>query len=505
MFKKLRDRWNRIPGAREQIEVLLLMGLFWQAPAVAWAALQVNPRQMLTRIGDILRQELNKDKGWWMLFPVVMITMDVLRIHPAPPDDLLKHLVASLYQFNYHKLYWGSPWLMHGDPYIGTDWAAGWFYAHCSERWAYVPFQAALMIGFFAVQMRVYPRILAGLSTRYAWSALLILLVWSQPEFVGKIVSGRPETFMALWAFAAIAVEGSFGLLLWVVAGVALIPAYWIAIAYFPAVLILRRSWKVRIALFSGLSAAFALFWGIYTKGQWLHWLLGLHADIARRQFPVGENQHVLVEIFSMSAVLWILLSVWALLARKGHPKGATGLVVPAGLGWLIAWFMVPDMVRYMDVLMPLFSLGLAGWIRDALNAQDDPGKSMMETWAPSAVVVGSLLWGGMLISHQGFTMLPVHIPGYQPGQKVLTPFGPITYDVPYENPGIRVTPAMEIGATRIPLQKASDALGKKGTVSCALLHHYRVNYVVGRLNENPPSCLHLIKMHRSVQIWGVR
>ena len=505
MFDRLRKRWKEIPGAREQVEALLLLGLFWQAPALAVAWLRWNPQNLMHRIGLRLQEEIRKDRWWWMLVPAVMIFLGFLRVHPAPEDDLLKHLVASLYHYNYHALYFASPYLMHGDPYIGMDWLASWFYAHLSPRWAYVPFQIVLMIGFFAVQMRVYPRILKDAPMRYAWSALLILLVWAQPEFIGKVISARPETDLALWTFAAVAVESNLELVLWILVGAVFIPMYWLAIVYFPAVLILRRSWKTRLAIFVGLCAAFALFWGFYTDWAWVHWLIGLQADLPRQQVVVAEFQPPLRDIFSITGALWLSLALWALLARKGRAAKTTGLVVPAGLGWLIAWFLIPDMVRYLDILMPLFSLGVAVWIRDALAQTSEEHRPLHETWIASVVLLGSLLWGGMLINPSSFEMMPVHIPGYHPGQKVLTPFGKFTYDVPYENPGIRVAPAMEVGATSIPVQDASKELAYHGRVSCSLLHHYGIRYVVGQLSGKPPACLQLLSIHPGVQVWKNR
>ncbi len=505
MLDRLRNRWKEIPGAREQVETILLMGLLWQVPALAVAWLRLNPQNLMQRIGARLQEEVRKDRWWWMLFPAVMIVLGFLRVHPAPEDDLLKHLVASLYHYNYHALYFASPYLMHGDPYIGMDWLSGWFYAHLSPRWAYVPFQAALIIGFFAVQMRVYPRILKDAPMRYAWSALLILLVWAQPEFMGKVLSARPETDCALWAFAAVAVESNLELALWVLVGLAFIPTYWLTIVYFPAVLILRRPWKTRLAIFAGLSAAFALFWGFYTDGAWINWLLGLKADIARRQFVVAESQPMLQDIFSFAGVLWLVLAIWALLVRKGQSAKGSGLIVPAGLGWLIAWFLIPNMVRYLDILMPLFSLGVAVWIRDALAQTSEESRNIRDTWIASVVLLGSLFWGGMLISPSSFEMMPVHIPGYHPGQKVLTPFGKFTYDVPYENPGIRVTPSMEAGATLIPVQDASKELAAHGLVSCSMLNRYGIRYVVGQLSGKPPACLQLLSIHPGVQVWENR
>ena len=505
MLDRLRKRWKEIPGAREQVETALLMGLLWQFPALAVAWLRWNPQNLMQRIGTRLQEEVRKDRWWWMLFPAVMIVLNFLRVHPAPQDDLLKHLVASLYHYNYHILYFASPYLMHGDPYIGTDWLAGWFYAHLPARWAYVPFQVVLMTGFFAVQMRVYPRILKDAPMRYAWSALLILLVWAQPEFTGKVLSARPETDCALWAFAAVAVESDLELALWVVVGLAFIPAYWLAIVYFPAVLMLRRPWKIRLAIFAGLSAAFALFWGFYTNWAWMHWLFGLKADIARRQFIVAESVPMLEDIFSLSGVLWLVLAIWALLVRKGQTAKTSGLIVPAGLGWLIAWFLIPNMVRYLDILMPLFSLAVAAWIRDALAQTSKENRNIHDTWIASTVLLGSIFWGGALINSSTFELMPVHIPGYIPGQKVLTPFGRFTYDVPYENPGIRVSPSMEAGATLIPVQDASKALAEHGQVSCSMLNQYGIRYVVGQLSGKPPACLQLLSMHPGVQVWENR
>ncbi|OFC62018.1 hypothetical protein BAE30_03175 [Acidithiobacillus caldus] len=469
----------------------LAIGLGAINPAIA-VAIFSSFRTLPARIRDIIHSDLARPEGSaWVLWIVAFGVVAAFALaHPVPGDDLLKDLVSSYYGFDYRKAFWASDLLTRHDQYIGFDLLASWVHAHLPERFAFLPFQWFLILGYLAVQAKVYPSILSGRYYRYAWSALLTILVWLQPEFIERVVSGRPESIMALWAFAALAADTPWLVAIWAIGGAFLMPSYWLAGVYIPAVLLLPRlRLSTRLVVGVCLSVVFVAFWGIYSDWRWPFWLLELHKEIGLRQEAVAENLGLSLAIYA-PAFLIALLLFWRF--HDGLRR------VSWELWAVLTWFLIPDMIRYVDILAVILSVILAR----SMAAMPD-ALALDQNWPGAFAVLAAVFWMQGQVSPSQLS--DVHIAGYRPGQKVLTVFGPLTYDTLYENPGIRLAPAMELGATAIPVQKASVAL-QNGKVSCAFLNRYHVSYIVeDTLQGTPKSCLKLLSVSKGVRVWEVK
>ncbi|MBU2818365.1 hypothetical protein HF282_12875 [Acidithiobacillus ferrooxidans] len=476
-------------GLRSFADLAMTVGLGALNPALALAWV-VWAKGVAARLRGLVERDFTVDSIWLPVIAAGCVIASFIMAHPAPSDDLLKDLVSGRYGFDYRKAFWASPLLTHGDQYIGFDLLASWVYAHLPLRWAYAPFQAALVLGYLAVQARLYPRILRDVPYRHGWTALLILLVWLQPEFIERVVSGRPESFMALWAFSALAMDTPLLVVIWAILGAFLMPSYWLAGVYIPAALLLPgRGLKSRLLIGAGVAAIFMGFWGWYTDLRWPIWLLELHTEMGLRQEAVAENMGMALAMYA-PAMLVAIVAFW---------RFRDGLRTVSPWIWaVIAWFLLPDMIRYLDIIAALVSAALATAI-----AADREHAQLDGNWPGLFAVLAGLFWVVGQVPHTELNA--VHIAGYRPGQRVLTAFGPLTYDAIYENPGIRVAPAMELGATEISVQRASMAL-QRGRVSCSVLARYHVAYVIeNSLRGTPPACLGLLSMDGATRVWRVR
>lgn len=166
---------------------------------------------------------------------------------------------------------------------------------------------------------------------------------------------------------------------------------------------------------------------------------------------------------------------------------------------------MIPDMIRYVDVLGPLAAIFLARVINGRPSAI-----AWIERAGPMSAVLAILTpaWIFTYTFHPQ-PMSDLHLPGYHAGQRALTYFSDADYELLYENPGIRVAPAMELGMTKRTVQRASFDL-KDGQVDCAELEKWNVRWVASPefrwSASRAPSCLRLVRIDRSgMTLWLVR
>ncbi|MBU2766701.1 hypothetical protein HAP94_10945 [Acidithiobacillus ferrivorans] len=504
------------------ITISTSLGLGFLSPALSLFFLTLWPRAADT-IRRWIQIALVEKSLYLMIFLVgiIPVTMFVFT-RPAPPDDLLKHLISGVYHFQYRTMFWGSPRLMAGDLYIGFDHVAALAYQYLPHHLAYLPFQLTLLIGLAAVLPLAILRQFANQprSVAFVLTTILAAVTWMIPAFTERVASARPEDFFALWDLSVFLVRSKREAVIWAAAGLLLLPTYWIAFAYLPAALLLPVSRRLRISVLAVLSSTCLLFWEIYSNGQWLPWLWSLHTDIDMRVAGVAENQPaglLLFKIAPMMLFIMVILIVyqsnftksrerlhWRNLLNTIIPENSESVSTSIALPTLLfAWFLLPDMIRYVDSLGPIAAVIIARM----LNAI--PPQTLKQLRPAANATALALLF---LLTNNTFHPNPMsnlHIPGYRPGQKVLTFFSAATYDALYENPGIRVAPAMELGMTRRAVQRAGLQL-EEGTVNCQELAKWHVAWLASPkmtwAANNAPNCLSLVRLDKSgMSLWAVR
>lgn len=518
-MQKLRLFWNTQSFTTQQTLFLLLVAAIWMLSPALGILLFLFPR-VRNHIVGIFHEALSGDlRILWI--PMVIPIMIFFYAHPAPTDDLLKHLVSGVYHYHYRTLFWGSPRLMAGDLYIGFDHVASIFYAWLPPKLAYIPFQTILVIGFAVTLPIAFRRQMPDLPPYLATSLAIILtvLVWLLSGFVGRLISGRPEDDLALWAAAVFLLSKNKEkyTILWFLVGWLSVPMYWLSCVYFPIVFLAPASLKKRIAAFAILCLSFASFWGVYSHGLWLSWLSSLHTDIGDRVVGVAEDASAALLIESVTGGILLMLALLALLSHRSTantPLQKTRFMnstfrifsTPESISLvavIFAWFMIPDMIRYVDILGPLAAVMIARYANTirfflTLDTTSRPAFNLVGLLAP-ILLVGNTF-------HQA-PMPDVHIPDYHKGQKVLTYFSAATYFTLYENPGIEVAPAMELGMTRKVIQTASFDLAK-GKFDCAQMHRWNVRWMVTpktRWSQKSPSCVHLLRLNPDgMSVWSV-
>lgn len=497
----------RIPLNQKQqtmILVVCLAGLFfaskWMfAPLVA---LWLFVPSIRDRVVDFFAESTEEHKGLLFKLSIFLIpTVFFICARHVPPDDLLREMTANLHHYDYRNLYWGSPRLMAGDTSYWWSRITDWLPSVLPLNLAYLPVQYTLLLGWVIVLPLVVRKalILSGtrLTTVERW-ALIVTIVsvfcWFQIGFVTRITQARPENLGALIGTAAFLVEGTWSAVIWMMAMLLFLPMYWLSFAYIPAALLARIRFRHRLLLLGILSAAFLAVWVSGVQGNWLSWFIGLHTAINHRVMMVGEDDKMLDYLTIPQAWAAILLTV--LLVRKDGKK-----LHPSFL-WvcvLIVWFSFPNMIRYLDDLLPLAAIATALAIRDFKENQ-------LKSFFPL------ILFGSFFVISQSMHVkhLPnLHIPGAKPGQRVITNYSPAEYFAMYENPELKFTPACEIGYTKRVLQRMSLGLSENQKTSCDQLWKHHIQWVVGANMDWTPNklghCLRLVRStDKGYEIWKV-
>lgn len=463
-------------------------------------------------LGSALERAMQERRAWLLLLclgPAAAIAV----AHPSPPDDLLRNLRAWAVGYDYRAMYWGSPGVQSGDYYLGFDWTIGWIdraaQAMGVGNWSWLPVIVidALLWGIGLTL--VLRKQVAGAGDR-AWAAFLAvtLMVWLVPNFTARILSGRPESFFALWAFCALAAESLSAVVLWVAVGMLLSTWYWFFWIYLPAAALLlapmgwdRHALKWRAAAAGGVLLAGTTFWLFVSHGHYIGWFFHLREALHQRIASVGENEGLIMGLATPSVAGLIALGLCA----AGTPKTVTRSVRYTlwMLALLCAWFSLPNMTRYADSVV---SLGAAAVV--LLAASKWPTENLQAPWKTAGAVslVGLFIWTVLILATGSRPLEDLSLPGATPGQKVLTWFSRSTYDAAYLNPSLRVAPSFEVGFSPKDVQQKSLNLGL-GKVDCDWLARHDVAWVIAPAApiqaRQWERCLSLVKTDKDgTSVW---
>ncbi|MDD4937349.1 MAG: hypothetical protein PHT60_16420, partial [Acidiphilium sp.] len=315
-----------------------------------------------------------RDHPFYLVVMGLLTFFSWLVAAPWPKDDLLRDMVAFSYRYDYSKAFVYSPGIPSYDFDIGFDRICGFLYRSLpweDHAWAVHLVQGAAIITYVSALLLSLRRVLglrwgeAGRGWAWLMVAGLMFAVLSCGG-MARVISGRQEVFLAAWAIAACAIPSWWAAVLWVGAGMVLAPCYWLSVVYTPAALMLSRrfGWPRALGSFGVLLLVNVVFWHWYSGGTWLPSLLQLRADIHNRVVGVGEDQPIAILFldpwfwviaFAFVAALWRDAPSWLGRQRDQSSIAMVGLIV---------WFLLPDMVRYEDIVAPLMAMYAARTLR---------------------------------------------------------------------------------------------------------------------------------------------
>jgi hypothetical protein len=338
-------------------------------------------------------------------------------------------------------------------------------------------------------------------KNKFLYTLIALFLILNS-MVLSRLCGGRPEAIYAgwvLWGIVAYMKRWHLGKLLWVMYGILLIPFYWLGFIYAPCSFLVfaKKSSKIFVNLI--LIICNAIFWLIYSHYQWLSSLINIRLQLNSRvpHLNVSENLTALVSLVNPLQLI-IVISLAAILIDKLKKR------VPIGdytcyLLSICGWFLLPNMIRYVDIFMPLMLITcLLEYQKQLETIQISIGMQKLIV----GFVFASVLWTNYQISNVSvytFEDLPAD-------SKVLTIFNGANYYVPFFNKkNIQIAPAMEIGANEKGVQEMVETVQTDGKLDCSQLLKYDFNFVIEKtLNEMPP-CLKLYGVNANYRIWKVK
>lgn len=412
------------------------------------------------------------------LFVIFMFTLN----RPAPLDDLLAISSIAAGSFS-HDSFEFSDWASQpASPWHGFELALGFAGHHFGHdnamqfvQWLSVAFTSASIT--LAIQSRMKGR------SDLVWNAAILIVLAMASMAVGRAMGGRIETFFFAWAIAAFWMPTT----LWLAIGVALSPMYWLAWIYAPAALLLKASLRRRLVIGGVYFAISVGIWLSITEWHYINMFELTSQWLSARQTMVSENIPLLSGVGGSPAVLFLL--------------AATGIIALAGKGlreeWPMAavaiWFTLPDMIRYLPIIAAIMAVWIMG-----VRARDQT--SPLSTAMLLALLVPLFVAFTHTLPVAGMDKLPkFDIPR---NAVVLGPLNQGIYAAVHFNPGIKVAPSFELGATDIAIQRAVVDMQSKGHFDCSILYFYAIDYVLDNQMNSIPPCLHLDQVQGSWRLW---
>ena len=396
------------------------------------------------------------DRGFSPWFYLVLVLILVIFMPKLPPDDLLRHLSAYRYGFDYRKMFLYS-YCPSFDFYLPFDYVAGMVHRLLGNQYAFIPFQV-LDVVLFGTGIILLTRDKAPKSLQ------TLILAFSFYALADRLLLGRPAVITEGIFLIAFALRERRELLHFFM-GVLMSVSYYLFFIYLIPLAFFRRAYILAMAF------GFAFWTAVGGKGYY-----GLLYHIAtaksHRLISVAEGVTIYSALLSSAALSLIPVLYYC---KKDLKTFLTGL-----------YFTLSNQIRYVDTIVPLWS-SLGKYY----------GKDI--DWK---VLVPSLLF---LISP--FTIVPKvnYVAFDKPVKVAFSDMPPMYRSVYFSKANIQVVPSMELGWVREDVQEFLKDLWK-GKFDCSKARKYGFDYIVeNTLNLNKiPACLRLERTKGEYRVWKV-
>lgn len=400
---------------------------------------------------------------WLFLFGLTLF------FSPMPSDDLLRHVHAWQYDFDYRRMFDGYPY--HFDAWFGFDWLVGHLYQ--SMGVFSIKLIQATSIGLLAFAIFLNLR-KAHHDTRVL---VVLIVVWS---IGSRFLIARPTTFETLFMFIAIGMtfyplKPKWDTLLHLFLGCLMASFYHLFFIYLLPLIIWRRIYIVPLIL--GLMG-----WQWLTGGQYFKEVVDIFNFGAMRipGITVSENAFSLPLSLMFLGLVGLFVYQWQATEKK----------------WALTavWFSLPMQLRYLlDNLIPIVAILLARqW-----KIRPHP-----------FLILFMLAMVKISLGHQLFSWHPKSSPPevsyFEKHDHVMAQNLGVNFWVVNNGAAqqVKVAPAMEIGFADKRVQKAT----LENKVTCQFLHQFHFTKFVEKSAVGLPlPCLKLrTSTSEGYKIWQV-
>lgn len=383
----------------------------------------------------------------------------LLAIKPMEPaDDLLRHMKAYTYGFDYRVLWPFSPGVPHFDPYLLFDIVAGFIHRTCGANGYHILQTAALCLYFGAIYA------LCKEAPDRNWRVLLSLIITAL--LIERITLARPSIFASgLFLLAVAACKEQSIRWYWHLAlSLCMASFYFLFFIYLIPLVLYRREYLAGIVL--GLAG-----WTAYAGGEYFHFLRDVIVmDTMRSGMTVSEGSSLLV---NMLRFLWVLIPL-ALYFRKDLKQLL-----------LVAWFFLSNQLRYIETVLPLL----------ASYAQHLP-------WRITQASLVFILFPLFLYTlkptsgDDSFRVLAGAVPA---GSSVMCLESSTMYKLVYGNDHLRLSPSLDVALDTAEYRDTMKTSSRKGILSGDLSVY---DFLVEKNLKEPPADMALYKLAGKYRVW---
>ncbi len=382
----------------------------------------------------------------------------LLSLPADPPDDLLRHMKAYEYGFDYSKLYINA-WNFSFNPYPIFDNIAGLFDQHFGEIVGFKGIQALCFLAFF---------IGFALNTRHwndGFRALIFVILLAIIDV--RIVLSRPADFEGFFLLIGLALSGAPAVIFGSFMGFMyyLFPIYLIPLA------LVKREYLISMVVS-------LVFWIIYAGENYFTDIYIFFSNmLTNRSMGISENGMMLI---ALGSVFFLLLLYMFIKSRNLR------------YAWPIGFFTIINQIRYISVLAPLLAISID---------EKKLGINRIKLGLLEKAFIFGIMIALVINAFPDYEIEEIRIND----SKVLCASMRCMFNTVYYGDNLSITPSMEIGNTDKEIQKAIKKALNEGEMDCSIFEKYDYDLVVESNLKEIPECLELIDVERKYRIWKVK
>ena len=406
--------------------------------------------------------------GWLGILAIVGFYCLVLLIFPSePPDDLLRHLKAYTYGYDYRLMFPFSPGIPAFDHYLFFDMAVGAVHRIVGHDACYLVQVAALILN--AVGIYLLCKDAPSANWRFTLTMLAVAFI------LQRITLGRPSIFESGLFLLGLAACRRENVAWWWHLALSLLMAsfYYLFFIYLIPLVIHRRVYLV------GLAAGF-IGWFCYAGTGYFHLLEDIfHVGMTygavpghvfmNEQAPLIPNFHMFLLFLVPVACFW----------RKDVKRLVS-----------VAWFALADQVRYLETIIPVLASYAQYWpIR----------LSQVNLFV---ILVTTIFYANHRTDQDNsWKVLSGIVPA---GSTVLCLENETVFKLIYANDKIRVTPGLDLHWESPEYRACMAEVIDHGALPSGILSGHKYDYVVEKNLKVVPTGLSLYRISGKYRVWKV-
>jgi hypothetical protein len=469
-------------------------------PAILWPCLSIalcglHPLFIFTVFFSIykyrepwikqINQQLFTYQWWYFAFPVFAFIVGYLNVMPFVRDDLMMHVIAYKFDYDYRSIFVYSSPLPSFNSWIGFQTVAGKFHQLLGAEYSVRAIQAIAVVVFYTSFGFALYSLLKNRPDKWLWCTIIFALCAAP---MGRAFLGRPDVFYVAWLISAVFLRP----IAWLIIGIIIMPGYVLSIIYAPGALLLKTSWRNKIIYGALFAISCFIFWQSYTKGAWLD-LPSMYTVWAKnRVMDMAETGNALQVVLANISLIGLLILLYYFLSKASFKL--TAVAIPFCL--LIAYFLLPNFIRYMLAVTALTGLLCALYVPKEIKFN--------QTWSLLILILAALMTSRATPTIIDYEKVPKF--SLPKNAVLLSKFNDGgLHSAVLHNPYAKFAPAMEIGATEKPVQSLILSLHAGGPLDCNELKKFSFTHVQENSLKSIPPCLQLSQVDGNWRLWEIK